>query len=101
MPTPTLFINPTSFAPAKFGNIAGLLNLILPFLLIILVVIFLFMLLLGAFTWITSSGTPENLKKAQHTFTYAILGLVIVLLSFVAVKIISGLFKLNLNFSPI
>ncbi len=101
--TPSPFVNETNFGPARFANIASLINIIIPFLLIALAVIFLVMLLLGAFTWITSGGTPENLKKAQKIFTFAVMGLVIVLLSFAAVRIINLLLGLDTssNFLPI
>jgi len=97
IPTPTSIINRASFTPAKFGDIASLINIVIPFLLIGVVVIFLVMLLLGAFTWITSGGTPENLKKAKGIFTFALLGLIIVLLSFLAVRVINNLLGLNIS----
>lgn len=79
---------------AKFANIASLLNLFIPILIIGAAFLLLIMLLYGGFTWITAGGTPENLAKAQKIMTYAILGLVIVVLSFLFVKLISIIFNI-------
>jgi len=89
-------INPTTFAPAKFANVSIFVNLLFPLIIIGAAVIFLVMLLLGAFSWITGAGTPENMKKVQGTFTFAVLGLVIVLISYLAVKLIASLLKIQL-----
>ena len=79
---------------AKFGNIASLLNLFIPILIIGAALLLLIMLLYGGFTWITAGGTPENLAKAQKIMTFAIIGLVIVILSFLFVKLISIIFNI-------
>jgi len=58
-----------------------------------LVIVVLFIMLVnGAFTYLTSLGNPEKLKKAQGTLRYAIIGLVIFLSSFLILKIIDTLF---------
>ena|SRR3989338_3578355 len=80
---------------AKFGDIASLLNLFIPILIIGAALLLLIMLLYGGFTWITAGGTPENLAKAQKIMTFAIIGLVIVILSFLFVKLISIIFKID------
>lgn len=93
--TPTPFeINATTFPAAKFGTIANLVNIFLPLLIVGAAILLLMMLLYGGFTWITSSGNPENLAKAQKIMTFAILGLVIVILSFAMVKLITVIFNI-------
>jgi len=37
-------------------------------------------LLLGAFTWITSSGDKENVKKAQDKIQAAVVGLIVIVM---------------------
>ncbi|NMB84159.1 hypothetical protein GYA28_02615 [Candidatus Roizmanbacteria bacterium] len=81
-------INESTFGPAKIANFATILNVILPLLMTGAAVIFLAMLLLGAYQWITAGDSAENMKKAQAVFTSAIIGLVIVLVSFVLVRVI-------------
>lgn len=56
--------------------------------------IVLFVLLLrGGFKYITSGGDPKAVESAQKTLTYAIIGLVLILVSFlilVLIKTITG-----------
>lgn len=41
--------------------------------------IFLILIIYGGFTWMTASGEPEKIKKAQQIIKNAIIGLIIVL----------------------
>ncbi len=84
----TPFINPTSFAPAKFGDVSSLLNLVLPLVSLGAVLVFLFMMLRASFTILTGGGVPEQVVKAQKMFMFAALGLGVVLASFIIVKLI-------------
>ncbi|MBI4225830.1 hypothetical protein HY612_01835 [Candidatus Roizmanbacteria bacterium] len=94
--SPTPFeINPTTFPGAKFMTIANLMNIFLPLLMIGAALLLLVMLLYGGFTLITAGGNPENVAKAQKIMTFAILGLVIVILSFLAVKLITIMFNIS------
>lgn len=45
-------------------------------------------LLIGGFRYITSGGDPKALEGAQKTITYAIIGLVVVLISYIILLII-------------
>jgi hypothetical protein len=45
----------------------------------------------GGFTYITSSGNPENLDKGKRTLTYSGLGLVITVAAFVLTNIVTSL----------
>jgi len=58
---------------------------------LIAVVLFI-MLVVGAFSYLTSLGNAEKLKKAKGTIQYAVIGLVIFLASFLILKIIDVLF---------
>lgn len=50
------------------------------------------MFIIGSFHYLTSGGNPEKVKKAQTTFTYAIIGTLIFLGSFIILKTIDTLF---------
>jgi len=52
----------------------------------------------GGFSFILSGGDESKVKQAIHTIRYAIIGLVIALLSLVFVPIIGKLFGVNFNF---
>lgn len=89
-------INSENFAPAKISNLATILNIILPLLQVGAALIFLVVLLQAAFTWITAGDKAENIAKAQKMMIFAIIGLLIVVFSFVFVKIIGYMLKVNM-----
>jgi len=95
-PTPSPFINLTSFPAAKFANFGIIINLIVPIIMIGAAGGFLIMLIMAAFSIITGEGKPEAISKAGKTATFAIIGLVIVLSAFIFVKLIGMIFKINL-----
>lgn len=47
----------------------------------------------GGFTYITSSGNPEQLDKAKRTLTWSAIGLAIVIAAFVLANIVTTLSK--------
>lgn len=61
---------------------------------IIILVLFI-MFIVGAFTYLTSFGNPEKVKKAQGTFKYAIIGLVLFVSTYLILRIIDFLFLGN------
>ena len=87
-----------SFEPAKYSTIGSFLNILFPIMTLGGAIIFLVMLLYGAYTYITAGDNPKNVQKAQQTLVFAFIGLLIVVLSFTAVKLISSLFKVDLTF---
>lgn len=74
---------------AVFPLIANILNYLL-FAAGALAIIF---VLIGAFQYVISSGNPQNIAQAKRTITYAIVGLVIVMMALVIVQFVRGIFK--------
>ncbi len=74
---------------AQFSNIAKLLNVVLPAIMIAGALIFLAMLLYGAFSYTTSSGDQERVQKARKTITYSIGGIVLIMVSYLLVSLLS------------
>lgn len=91
-----LEINPTNFAPAKITNFATILNIILPLLQAGAALLFLAMLLQAGFTYITAGDEAKNLDKVKNRLNFAIIGLLIVVFSYVFVKIIAYMFQFTL-----
>ncbi len=58
----------------------------------LIVVVLFVMFVMGGFSYLTSLGNPEKLKKAQGTLRYAVIGLVIFLASFLILNVIDILF---------
>jgi hypothetical protein len=81
-------INPTTFLPAKIADISTIITFVLPFISLGAAVAFLGMLIYAAFTWMTAADKPENITKAWKIASFAFLGLFIVIISFVAVKLL-------------
>jgi len=75
----------------KFGSIVGFL---IKFLFFFAGLAALLYLLLGAFSWVTSSGDKENVKKAQDKIQAAVVGLVLIV---VVVVIIATLEQVMLK----
>lgn len=81
------------FEPAKkFTSIASLFNIIVPNVIILAGIIFFVITLRAGFILLGSSGNPEQMKKAQKLLTYGVVGLVIILFSYILVKLVPVIF---------
>lgn len=88
---------PSYFPPARyFVNIGSLLNVIVPALLFVATIGLLAMLIYAAFKFLTSQGEPEKVEEARNIATYAIIGMLLIFLSFLMVRVINYVFDLNL-----
>ena len=81
---------------AKFDSITKIVNLLLPVMMIVGGFITLSMLLLGAYRYLTSDGNPEKISKAQSVMLYAVIGLILIVASFIITKIIGSVFNIAL-----
>lgn len=90
------FADPAVNPGARIGTLSVLINVIVPLLMTVGGFIFLVMLLIGAFTYLTSAGQQEQLKKAQQTLSFAFLGLLVIISSFIIVKIIGMILKVDI-----
>lgn len=70
---------------------------VIKILLLVAFVLSFIYLLLGGISWITSGGDREALASAKKKVTYAVLGLVLVLLSFALLGIIGTGFGVGLT----
>ncbi len=93
--------SPTVNPVAKYSNIASITNIIAPMLITGGAVLFLVMLIRGAFTLMTAEGSPEKVGTAKKTFGYAILGLVMVLMSYLAVRLIGWILNIESELKPL
>lgn len=77
--------------------VATFLSIVRAFVLIVAVFAVLF-IMVGGFQMIMASGNEELYTKARKTITWAILGLVVALLSFSIIAIVQSLLKANINY---
>lgn len=59
-------------------------------------VIFVFMLLFGAIEWMTSGGDKAAAENARSRITKAVIGIIILFSVFAIVKVVEGLFDINI-----
>jgi hypothetical protein len=65
-------------------------------MIILAVILTLIFLILGGILWITSGGDKAKIAAARARITFAIVGLIIALVSFFIVSIVGTIFKVNL-----
>jgi hypothetical protein len=77
------------------GSLAGIIGAFVSFIFIVAVVIALFYLLFGAVKWIFSGGDKAAIESARGTIVAAVIGLIILFLTFLLVNILLGFFNVN------
>ncbi len=78
--------NNTSVDPGfTIPSLADVVGFLIKFLFFFAGLAALLYLLLGAFSWVTSSGDKENVKKAQDKIQAAVVGLVIIVVVLVII----------------
>jgi len=73
---------------AKYGSIGTFTNVLVPLFMTVGALMTLAMFLYGAYMYLTSEGNPDKIKKAQAVFTYSIIGLILIISSFIITKVI-------------
>ena len=87
-------------APAGFGILIG--NIV-NFVFVLAVLVALGFLIWGGFKWLTSGGDKEGVENARNTIIAAIVGLIIIFLSYVILNLVltfltgQGISALTLN----
>ena len=86
-----LSIDSTTFPAAEFSNISSVLNIVLPLTMAGAAMIFLAMTLMAAFNIITHGDNPDALKKAYSSLIFSVVGILIVISSYLVVRVIGGI----------
>lgn len=71
-----------------FGGFDKVVSYLMPFA-VLLSIIFIIM---GGYMWMTSAGNPDKVKQAQATLTWAIIGLIFVLIAGLLIRILIDYF---------
>jgi hypothetical protein len=80
------------YAEADSGSLATTLGIIVNVILSLLGIIFVVLMIVGGFHWMTAGGNEEAVKKAQSRIKNAIIGLVVVVSAYAIWNIIDRLF---------
>ncbi len=85
-------------SPGNIPNVSvsPLLQLGVTFLLVGAVLLTLFYLIYGGISFITSGGDKQKVVQARLKLTYAVVGLIVVFLSFFIINLIGGIFGVSL-----
>lgn len=78
------------------GFLQAFLPKIITIALVIAVIIFLFVMLLGGISWMTSGGDKSKVEEARAKVTNGIIGLLIVFSVFAILRFTEGLFGINI-----
>lgn len=74
---------------ATLGCISAVFQNVINGVLLFSGVVALFFIILGGIKLMLSQGDPKQIEGAHHTLTYALLGLILILLSFTIINLIS------------
>ncbi len=77
------------------NNLSDVINIIVKNLILIAGVILFLILIIGGYGFITSAGNPEKLKSARAKISTGIIGFVLLIVSYLIVKLISVIFGLG------
>jgi len=79
--------NPKDFNP-KFTDLGSIITQLLPYILVLAGLILFILLIIGGFGLLTSGGSPDKVKSAQGKITSAVIGFVIIFISYWLVRIL-------------
>ncbi len=88
--------NPDNF---KFGNnssLGDIISSLLPYILVIAGLTLFIFLIIGGFGLLTSAGNPEKMKAAQGKITSAVIGFVIIFISYWLIRILEIVFGISI-----
>ncbi|MCL5784435.1 MAG: pilin [Patescibacteria group bacterium] len=94
-PAINVAITPPGQGVNPFTSISQLLTNALIIVFVAAALIVLFMLIIGAFQWITSGGDKEAVGKARGRITNALIGLAILALAFLIVRVVGQVLSIN------
>ena len=81
-------------------NINELIKVVINWMLSIAFAVAVMFLIIGGFWYITSAGNEETAEKGKNTAINAVIGIVIIILSYVIVNVVAGLVANNGTTAP-
>lgn len=84
------------FTPLTEVSAENILSGTITLTLIITFIVFFFILVLGAFKWITSNGDEKKLATARAQITNALIGVILILSVWAILNLIEILFNINI-----
>lgn len=79
------------------NNLSDIVNKVVEFLIPLAGIILLLVLIWGGYDYLMSQGNPEKIKGAQAKITTGIIGFVLLVVSYVVVKLIAKIFGFDVG----
>jgi len=79
----------------SIATLGDLVNKVIIFIYPLAAIVLFFVLVLGGYDYLTSRGAADKIKAAQAKITTGIIGFVLLLLSYLVVKIVTIIFGLG------
>ncbi len=80
-------------AKGSITGSGGYVAIIINFLLVAIGIVSVIMIIIGGFRYTISNGDENSVRAAKDTILYAVIGLIVAILSFVIVNFVLGVFK--------
>jgi hypothetical protein len=77
-------------------TLSEIISSLLPYIFTLAGLVLFIMLIMGGFGMLTSAGSPDKMKAAQGKITSAVIGFVIIFISYWLMRILEIVFGLNL-----
>lgn len=77
-------------------GIGGVFSALLPYVFVLSGLALLLYLIMGGFEMLTSAGDPERVKKAQGKVTHAVIGFVLIFLSYWLVQLFEAILGIEI-----
>lgn len=81
-------IDSAIFPPAAFTSLGELMTTIIQLLISIAAILSIIFIIVAGFNFITASGDEKKIASAKGTLTYAIVGLIAIILTFAVLRIV-------------
>jgi len=95
LPGGEIIKNPTGLR-SELGTLGGFVSALLPIILVLAGLTLFILLILGGFGILTSAGSPDKMKAAQGKITSAIIGFVIIFISYWIARILEVMLGINI-----
>ena len=95
LPGEEVINNPKDFNP-QFTDIGSIITQLLPYILVLAGLTLFILLIIGGFGLLTSGGSPEKMKAAQGKITSAVIGFVIIFISYWLMRILEIVFGISI-----
>lgn len=86
---------PKNFNP-KLTSIGDIISVLLPYILVLAGLTLFILLIIGGFGLLTSGGSPDKMKTAQGKITSAVIGFVIIFISYWLMRILEIVFGISI-----